>query len=485
MMNRNAHFFSLSFSALLLIFSGTLLAVTISVPGDYTTIQGGIDSAANGDTVLVAPGIYYENINFRGKNIVLTSHYIFDENPEFVKNTIINGGNPSHPDTVSVVLFISGEDSTAVLQGFKLTGGKGTKWPDKHIGGFYREGGGILIEAASPTITHNLIMNNEATDKTGVNSAGGGAIRCDDGNPRILNNVIMSNRGLYGAGIVLNFTGAIIKNNLIYANTGGQDYGGSGIWAYSNGSSSKIIENNTIVDNISTGSGSYGGKAGGMLVWSTSITACNNIIWGNIQSQGGQIAQIGGQVSITYSNVEDVWQGEGNINQEPAFADSNYYLSDNSPCIDAGNPDTKYDDPEDPSSPGFAGFPAKGELRNDMGAYGGAGCRVIDFLPVSIEEKRKILKPGQFYLEQNYPNPFNASTKISFELPRSSKVKLVVFDALGRCVRTLEEETRHTGKHSIIWRGDDDVGKPVTSGIYFLQLQVDRQIITRKALLLK
>ncbi|MEJ2628672.1 MAG: T9SS type A sorting domain-containing protein, partial [bacterium] len=441
----------------------------IHIPDDYLTIQSGIEAADDGDTVLVTPGTYKENINFKGKNIVVSSHYCLNHDSEIITSTIIDGSNPSHPDTASVVLFIYGEDSTAVLQGFTITGGRGTKWPDAHIGGFYREGGGILIEAASPVIKNNLIINNEAINKTGVKSAGGGAIRCDGGKPKILNNIIMSNTGLYGAGIVLNYTGAIIKNNIICQNTGGQDYGGSGIWMYKDGPAPKIIENNTIVDNTSTGSGLFGGKGGGIFVWSTSATIRNNIIWGNIQSQGAQIAQMsGGIADCTYSDVEGSWPGEGNIDQNPAFAHTNYYLRDNSPCIDAGVPDSVYNDPEDPLNPGFAKFPSEGSTVNDMGAYGGPGTLLLNYMTTSIDEKNSLqIVPHGYCLKQNYPNPFNPSTIISYSIPISELVNLRVYDILGREILTLVNEVQVAGTYSLGFNGSN-----LPSGIYLYKLQV-------------
>lgn len=117
------------------------MATVITVPGDQPTIRAGIDAAVNEDPILVAPGTYYENINFRGKNIVVASHYILDGETDFIETTIINGSHPSHPDTGTCVLTISGEDSTAVLQGFTLTKGTGTKWFDTLMEEMYREGG--------------------------------------------------------------------------------------------------------------------------------------------------------------------------------------------------------------------------------------------------------------------------------------------------------------------------------------------------------
>ena len=100
-------------------------ATIINVPANYPTIQAAILATANGDTVLVAPGTYFENLNFRGHKIVLTSLYYLNKDTSFIKSTIINGSQPSNPDTASCVIINSGEDSTTVLQGFTLTGGGG------------------------------------------------------------------------------------------------------------------------------------------------------------------------------------------------------------------------------------------------------------------------------------------------------------------------------------------------------------------------
>ncbi len=97
----------------------------INVPNDYSTIQEAINASADGDTVLVADGTYFENINFNGKAITLASHFLIDGNKTHIDNTIINGSKPTQPDKGTVVQFDSGEDTTSVLYGFTITGGKG------------------------------------------------------------------------------------------------------------------------------------------------------------------------------------------------------------------------------------------------------------------------------------------------------------------------------------------------------------------------
>ena len=102
---------------------GSLQAAVIRVPQDFSTIQGAIDAAVNGDTVRVAPGTYIENIDFLGKAITVAS----ETGPDV---TIIDG---SSSVAGSVVSFTSGEGPTSVLNGFTVQNGDAS------------EGGGVTI----------------------------------------------------------------------------------------------------------------------------------------------------------------------------------------------------------------------------------------------------------------------------------------------------------------------------------------------------
>jgi hypothetical protein len=356
----------------LLLSVASICAGTIHIPADQPTIQAGISAAVNGDTVLVDPGIYFENINFRGKNIVVTSRFFLTSDVTVIHSTVINGSLPAYADTGSCVLIISGEDTTAVLQGFTLTGGTGTGWQDEHGAGRYNEGGGILIALSSPTIRYNIIRNNNVNKTLGT-STGGGGIRLGDGSPRILNNYITMNAAMYGGGIVSNYATPIIRNNVVSKNVvspaipGKPTYGGGGIWI---NNQPARLDNNTIVENSSTGTGAApAGRGGGIVAYfGGSATGSNNLVWANTQTMSGQLY---GSFTLTYCDVQSGASGTGNFTASPEFLDSSYFLSPTSPCVDAGDTAAGMNDPEDPMHPGIARFPARGGLRSDVGAYGG------------------------------------------------------------------------------------------------------------------
>jgi hypothetical protein len=96
----------------------------IRVPQDQSTVQAGINAAITGDTVLVAEGIYHENIRFHGKKIVIASLFIIDNDTAHISKTILDGGVPSHSDSASVVTFDAGTDSVSEICGFTIQGGK-------------------------------------------------------------------------------------------------------------------------------------------------------------------------------------------------------------------------------------------------------------------------------------------------------------------------------------------------------------------------
>ena len=84
-----------------------------------------------------------------------------------------------------------------------------------------------------------------------------------------------------------------------------------------------------------------------------------------------------------------------------------------------------------------------------------------------------------------FPNPFNNSTHVAFELSRSERVSLQIYDLRGRLVRTLEERTFGEGRHEVYWDGTNDAGATVASGPYFVRMLAGDRTGFSKILLLK
>jgi len=109
---------------------------------------------------------------------------------------------------------------------------------------------------------------------------------------------------------------------------------------------------------------------------------------------------------------------------------------------------------------------------------------MVNLAPSAVESHGQET-PKTYKLEQNYPNPFNPSTSIVFELPRTEKVQLAVYDLLGHQIRMLTNDSRKAGTHTVIWDARDDQDRPVPSGIYLYRLTAGPFTQMKKMLLLK
>ena len=101
---------------------------------------------------------------------------------------------------------------------------------------------------------------------------------------------------------------------------------------------------------------------------------------------------------------------------------------------------------------------------------------------LSIDEE---LLPDKFALHQNYPNPFNPVTTLRYDLPENSLVNIIIYDLLGRQVKTLVNQTQDAGFKSVLWNATNDYGKPVSAGVYLYQIQAGEFVQTKKMVLLK
>jgi hypothetical protein len=369
----------------------------VYVPGDFSGIQDAIAGSAHGDTIIVKPGVYRENIDFLGKRV----HVVSEMGPGV---TIIDGQQAG-----SVVTFSSLETKDTVLDGFGIQNGSGTYLAP----GFY--GGGIFCDGASPTIVGNVIEGNVVDEGGGgiylncssaylsgnvirANSAfWGGGLSAVYGSAEVDENAVRNNVAYYGAGICCTYdltciSGTPIQNNTAYYSGGGVAFMGfsdarlsqcevSGNIAYGGGGgvcceteSSPILSELHIFQNFATG---YGGGIALAKAWPTIVNctvvsneslftgggigcgmnytpakAVNTIFWDNTAPTGTEIyVAVSGVFSMEYSDVSPgvnavyVYPGgvlnfgPGMLSVDPIFVDKagrDYHLSCGSPCRDAG-----------------------------------------------------------------------------------------------------------------------------------------------------
>jgi len=348
---------------------GTARTDTIWVTHGRGTIQTAIDGAKNGDVINVGPGIYVENIDFKGKAITVKS---------LLRLAATIDGSGARK---SVVTFQSGEGAGSSLVDFAIINGTVDSTTPNGA-----NGGGIYCKNSSPTITGNNIMGNVAS------FGWGGAICCENSSPSIIRNDIYFNRADYGGAISCDENSApLIEKNWIFMNRTVWFYGGGiycngviagpagpvirknfflfnsskrggGIYCTGPNSYKPIIINNKILGNMSTRDGGGGicvykncdpqidlntivanrsAKPGGGIYFSSGSTMrlFGNIIWRNVPDQVFKDAKSRSD-SVTYCNIQGGWPGTGNIDLDPLFVDAgshDYHLTYNSPCRNAGD----------------------------------------------------------------------------------------------------------------------------------------------------
>ena len=107
------------------------------------------------------------------------------------------------------------------------------------------------------------------------------------------------------------------------------------------------------------------------------------------------------------------------------------------------------------------------------------------FGPFEIIFEAQAEIPNTFVLNQNYPNPFNPITEIVYHLPYKCEVNLRIYNVLGQLVKTLVNEEQETGKYKMQWDGTDEIGKVLSSGIYFYRLEAGDFNQVKRMILLK
>jgi parallel beta-helix repeat protein len=282
--------------------------------GDYLTIQEGIDAAFSGDTVLVASGVYYENVFIESKAIHLQSI----AGPD---STIIDA-----QEWGTSLKLLNIEENRAIFDGFAV------------INAYYS---GIFIYNSNVLICNNIIESNHLHEEE--SSLTIITYKNPDLVITIKNNIIRNNIGSgWASGIYLESEShCIISNNLFYNNIGACVVFSVSI------EPAPLIINNTIDSNSGHGIGT-------LILEGIQLEIVNNIITNN--TGGGIVAyepltnQYNSYIENSYNCVWNNKQGNfvppvspgpGDISEDPLFVDpenSDYHLQPDSPCIDAGDP---------------------------------------------------------------------------------------------------------------------------------------------------
>ena len=464
----------------------------IHVPGDSVNIQGGLNIALSGDTVLVATGNYSERIIWPSRDgIKLLSE-------AGALATVIDAKDSGRVITMNAMNYTS----ATVVQGFTITRGLLSNYPGNGAGiwcqgspVFSRNrivynrlktmgyGGGVYCVGA-PSFFENII----AWDS--IWSAGGGGWRygagiCCIGSGSFVQNLFLENAsfdtfggGFWYGGALYVGGSALVFNNLFARNqagatTGGFAYGG----ALCIDSGSAYVANNTFVANRCSTAVPYGGA---IYVNNTrTATIKNNTIVGNIANGivpfGGGIACRPDTLDTLVFGYNDVWDnspsnyyscrpGQGSLSTDPLFVTSpagDYFLSQiaagqdtTSPCADAG----------DTLPAGLDSLLRLWTTRTDSVHDAGIadlGYHYYLAALTALENPGTVWNQGQSLVLRAAPNPFH--TRVVFQLPSGTRVQhLEIRDVAGRRVASLAV------KDMLVWNGRDGNGATLPAGLYFV-----------------
>ena len=290
------------------------------------------------------------------------------------------------------------------------------------VNGYADEGGAIKCEnGSSPTIRNCVLMDNYATS--------GGALHCsEEATPLVEYTLLFSNEAATGGALFIENSSPTFENCTISYNHA--PLAGAAFLLYSTPSFESCILSNSI-----EGSAIY-------CVESDPILNCTDVVW----NEGGD----------WMGCIADQQNENGNFSNTPAFCDpesGDFRLQPGSPCL-----------PE----------------HNDCGVLVGA-LGEGDCLPTGVEG----VPTADRVALSAYPNPFNPHLTIMFSLPADANGSLTVHDVSGRQVRVLKDGQFAQGASEIVWNGQDDQGRDVASGVYFVRLTTVKHQESRKVILLQ
>lgn len=392
-----------------LLFVPTSLATVVHVPSQQPTIQAGIDAVVDGDTVEVAAGAYAEHVVFGYKSVLLLA-------PDGPDQTSITKTTPG----VALISFPSYKANTSRIEGFSFFGsvtksaivvsiGNSPKIIGcKFLNNSAAVGGGIQCTGNTTLIRRCVFQDNYSADK-------GGGILIAANSVKVDSCVFYSNHADEGGGAMsITYSQNVeVLHNLVYDNEVVDDWGGV---VYAENSSDLKFINNTIVDNSSTGSG-----AGLTIVTGNTVEIRNNIIAFNETGYGLLVTATSSNVTCEYNdlfsnqggNYSGVTPGVGCLALDPMFRDPvswDYNLTGASPCINTGDPDPQYNDPNG--------------TRNDIGALQfSSAVAILDIPDQSIHEGASF---PSIILDDFVTDEFYADSTIDWDVSGQSELSVSI-----------------------------------------------------------
>ena len=439
--------------------------------GDAPTIQAAVDMGA--DTVLLANGIFSgagnSTVWFYGRVVVVRSE----------------SGDPSSCE-VDGRFNYDGNEPDGLLDGMTLGGIRGCcSWAHVDVVNCIFTGRSDMVTMAADFT--NCEFSNLTTP-----------IVCSQaGSASFTDCTFSNNSGVGGGAVNINwYSSATFTNCLFVGNTA--DVGGAIYVDQTEPFSQVFLYNCTFLDNSATRGGAIYSDSIPDKFPTPAVSAFNCSFSHNSATQGGAIllgrntaagfkntiianSVVGEGVacdssntitffcSDIYGNAGGDWNEHiadqlgpslGNISGAPLFCDpgnGDLTLDANSPCLPNGISNLC------------------GQL---IGAFG-EGCGVV----TGIDDS-KAPQPAAVRLN-SYPNPFNPVTTIAYSLPRTGVAQVRIYNVNGRLVKTLVDGSKAMGEHTVTWDGREATGLTAASGIYFVRLEHDGDVITRKILLLK
>ena len=421
----------------------------ISAPENYAgsetlefCLDDGIDTIVEESTIIVYPAggaiVYVPDdystiqaaIDATGHGyMVIVRPGTYHENIDLGDNEIQVGsmyletGNKAY--IAQTILYGDGDDVVTISEGDYL----------QEIAGFtitHSAGGRGLLLGERPVYVHDLVFHYNMSEK--------------------------------GAGIYISGGAPLIEYVSFYNNYLTQD-GGTIYCA----NAQPVLRNLTFYSNYSDAGSAI------MAVDNSEVMAVNLIVWGN--DAEAIIAEDNAEINISYSDLEELQAGEGNISIAPLFADAgndDLHLLINSPCIDSGDPDTDNDgidweiDIEDQDEDGS---------RKDMGAYA--------YNHNQSEGEDEIAIGKRLFI---YPNPFRSGRDrsemcVQYDFSEAANdIIMEIFNVRGQLVK--KEKVK--GRYGIaVWDGIDKNRAVCSSGIYMVRLSCGKESVAGKFLLLR